>query len=71
MGLDNWIVTFTKPNGEKVVWNSTRPESRWVEARRLMTMTTGVKHKSQANDVGTWWIQVDLLYDDWGPGGYN
>ena len=58
--LNNWIVTFTKPNGEKVVVNenSTNPTPTGLGEAATDMFTYN------RNDEGTWWIQVDACSTD-------
>ena len=51
----NWIVTFTKPNGDKVVVNenTTNPDGMGLGNITPRTFTYN------RNDMGTWWVQVD------------
>ena len=58
--LDNWIVTFTKPNGEKVVVNenSTNPTPTGLDSASTRMFNYN------RNDMGTWWIQVDACFVD-------
>ena len=62
--VDNWIVTITKPNGEKVVVNqhTTNPVGSELGATPA---TTSFGPYNQ-NDMGTWWFQVDACFIDWG-----
>ena len=66
--VNNWIVTFTKPNGDKVVvdQHTTDPDG----ALRLMTLAsrTPISFRYNRNDAGTWWFQVDACFSDWGDG---
>ena len=64
-GVDNWIVTFTKPDGEKVVVNqhTTNPAGAALGSSPQTTTFT-----YDRNDVGTWWLQVDACFEDWGEG---
>ena len=59
--INNWIVTFTKPNGDKVV----------VNERSTNPMPTGLSDGTSTsmfnynrNDEGTWWMQVDVCAVD-------
>ena len=56
--LDNWIVTLTKPNGEKVVvdQHTTNPEGTTLGD----TQTRSFNYNR--NDAGTWWFQVDACF---------
>ena len=59
VGDFSWIVTFTKPNGDKVVVNE---HSSLPDAMELGTSVgergmTGFTYNR--NDTGTWWVQVD------------
>ena len=56
-GVNNWIVRFTEPDGDKVVLheNITARESELGDP----TQTT-VTYDD--NDLGTWWIQVDACF---------
>ena len=67
-GVDNWIVTFTKPNGEKVVVDqyTTNPEGQALGEDPDMTDSHNFTY--DRNDVGTWWLQVDACFLEWGAG---
>ena len=56
--LDNWIVTLTKPNGEKVVVDqyTTNP------AGTTLGDTQTRSFNYSRNDAGTWWFQVDACF---------
>ena len=56
--LDNWIVTLTKPNGEKVVVDqyTTNP------AGTTLGDTQTRSFNYNRNDAGTWWFQVDACF---------
>ena len=56
--LDNWIVTLTKPNGEKVVvdQHTTNP------AGTTLGDTQTRSFNYNRNDAGTWWFQVDACF---------
>ena len=46
--IDNWIVTFTNPDGVKVT----------------KTTSSVTPVMLDENDLGTWWIQVDACFED-------
>ena len=64
MDLDNWIVTLTKPNGDKVVvdQHTTNPAGTTLGNEETRTFNYN------RNDAGTWWFQVDACFSDWGEG---
>ena len=55
---DNWIVTFTKPNGMKVVLNSLTTPTPVPALDNGSTETATLNQK----DLGTWWVQVDACF---------
>ena len=56
--LDNWIVTLTKPNGEKVVvdQHTTTPDGMDLGQKVIGSFNY------RRNDAGTWWFQVDACF---------
>ena len=71
-GVDNWIVTVTKPDGTKVVVN----EHSTVQTTLGAVATSdaealgagpppGLTYK--ATDLGTWWFQVSACLDELAP----
>ena len=56
--VDNWIVTFTRPNGMQVVLNTvTTPAATPPLGEGGTTMAT-----LNQKDLGTWWVQVDACF---------
>ena len=56
--VDNWIVRFTEPDGDKVVLH----ENLANQADLADATTITVDYDD--NDLGTWWIQVDACFED-------
>ena len=56
--LDNWIVTLTKPNGEKVVVDQYTTNPAGTTLGDPATM----EFNYNRNDAGTWWFQVDACF---------
>ena len=63
--VDNWIVTFTKPNGSTVVLNE-QTENGTTGASLGSSMPTPVSLNQK--DLGTWWVQVDACFEPLGTG---
>ena len=59
-GEVNWIVTFTKPNGEKVVVNENSTNPMPTDLAQSGTRMFNYNR----SDEGTWWIQVDACFVD-------
>ena len=61
--VDNWIVTLTKPNGEKVVVDqySTNPDGG-QDGGMLGAPGTRMFIYDR-DDAGTWWFQVDACFE--------
>ena len=55
--VDNWIVRFTEPDGDKVVLHENITALESVLGSPDATMVT-----YDDNDLGTWWIQVDACF---------
>ena len=55
--VDNWIVRFTEPDGDKVVLHENITVRENVLGDPTATMVT-----YDDNDLGTWWIQVDACF---------
>ena len=56
--VDNWIVRFTEPGGDKVVLH----ENLATQETLAVATTKMISYKD--NDLGTWWIQVDACFED-------
>ena len=59
--LDNWIVTLTKPSGEKIVVNQYTTNPSGSAPDDLGEKGTR-KFIYNRNDAGTWWFQVDACF---------
>ena len=56
--LDHWIVTLTKPNGDKIVVDE---DTATPDGMPLGTPETR-SFNYRRNDAGTWWFQVDACF---------
>ena len=56
--VNDWIVTFTRPNGMKVVLNSLTTPTPVPALDNGSTETATLNQK----DLGTWWVQVDACF---------
>ena len=56
--VNNWIVTFTRPNGMKVVLNELTTPAPSPALGSGDTTTATLNQK----DLGTWWVQVEACF---------